>query len=320
MRAPKSIRLLLTVASLCLGSLALAQPPATESGFVQVEDDVRLFYQRFGTGTPRVLVANRHEFLGTLAPLLYHHDVVLYDPRGRGLSDRPDDLGRYGIDREIEDAEALRQHLGVERIGYMGNSLWGNVALLYAARHPERVSLAVALGPLEVATELFSEPERFIVRDTSHLASMIAEKEAMEADGRAQSDPFAYCRIEKYLGTLESYVHESSMAYFVAANLCQYENEHVDRILPVVFEGTLAAAGEWDWRDDMTRVEAPVLLLYGDHDWALEGIRAHADYLRDVGWLMVPDAGHGVATDRADVVIPMLDTFFRGQWPSGLNR
>lgn len=320
MRTPKPIALLLALTSLCLGGLALAQPPATESGFVQVEPDVRLFYQRFGTGTPKVLVANRHELLGTLAPLLYHHDVVLYDPRGRGLSDRPDDLARYNVDREIADADALRAHLGVERIGYVGNSLWGNVALLYAARHPERVSLVVALGPLEVAAELFSEPERVIERDTSHLSAMVAEKAAMEADGRAQSDPFAYCRIEKYLGTLESYVHESSMAYFVAANLCQYENEHVDRILPVVFEGTLAAAGDWDWREEMTRVEAPVLLLYGDHDWALEGIRAHADFLRDVGWLMVPDAGHGVATDRAGVVVPMLDTFFRGQWPEGVQR
>jgi pimeloyl-ACP methyl ester carboxylesterase len=178
----------------------------------------------------------------------------------------------------------------------------------------------VALGPLEVAAELFSEPERVIERDTSHLSGMIAEKAAMEADGRAQSDPFAYCRIEKYLGTLESYVHEASMAYFEAANLCQYQNEHVDRILPVVFEGTLAAAGDWDWREEMTRVEAPVLLLYGDHDWALEGIRAHVDHLRDVGWLMVPDAAHGVATDRPHVVVPMMDTFFRGQWPEGVNR
>jgi pimeloyl-ACP methyl ester carboxylesterase len=299
---------------------AFAQPPATESGFVQVEDDVRIFYQRFGSGAPEVLIANRHELLGALAPLLYRHDVVLYDPRGRGLSDRPDDLARYSIDREIADAEALRRHFGVERIGYVGNSLWGNVALLYAARHPERVSFAVALGPLEVAAELFSEPDRIIERDMSHFAGMVAEKEAMEADGRAESDPFAYCRLEKYLGTLESYVHESSMAYYVAANLCQYENEHVDRILPVVFEGTLGAAGEWDWRGEMTRVEAPVLLLYGDHDWGLEGIRAHADYLNDVGWLMVPDAGHGVATDRADQVVPMLDAFLRGQWPDGLNR
>lgn len=320
MRWPNRIGRLFACMTLALAAFALAQPPATESGFVQVEDDVRLFYQRFGSGPPKVLVANRHELQGTLAPLLYRHDVVLYDPRGRGLSDRPDDLTRYGIDREIADADALRQHLGVERIGYVGNSLWGNIALLYAARHPDRVSLAVALGPLEVAVELFSEPDRLIERDTSHLSGMIAEKEAMEADGRAQSDPFAYCRIEKYLGTLESYVHESSMAYFVAANLCQHENEHVDRILPVVFEGILGAAGEWDWRDEMTQVEAPVLLLYGDHDWALEGIRAHADYLRDVGWLMVPDAGHGVATDRPDLVIPLLDTFLRGQWPTGLNR
>jgi pimeloyl-ACP methyl ester carboxylesterase len=308
------------VLAIALVGVASAQPPASESGFVQVEDDVRLYFQRYGSGTPTMLVANRHEMLPVLMPLLYTHDVVLYDPRGRGLSDRPDDLARYGIDREIADADALRQHFGAERIGYVGNSLWGHVALLYAARHPDRVDRVVALGPLEVATELYAPPDRVIERDTSHLADLIAEKAAMEADGRAASDPFAYCRVEKYLGTLEGYVHEASMDFFSASNLCQYRNEHVDRILPVVFDGILAPAGEWDYRDEIRAVTVPVLLLYGDHDHALEGIRAHADYLQDVGWLMVPDAGHGVAADRPDVVVPMMDTFFRGEWPDGLNR
>lgn len=299
---------------------AWAQPPATESGFVEVEDDVRLYFERYGTGTPEVLVANRHELGPVLRPLLYFHDVVLYDPRGRGLSDRPDDLARYGIEREIADAEALRQHFGAERIGYVGNSLWGHVGLLYAARHPERVARVAALGPLEVAAELYTGPDRLIERDLGYLADLVAEKEAMEADGRAERDPFAYCRVEKYVGTAEGYVHEASMRFYDAANLCQYRNEHVDRILPVVFDGILAKAGEWDYREELRSVTAPVLLLFGDHDHALEGIRAHADFLQDVAWLMVPDASHGVAADRADLVVPMLDTFLDGAWPEGLNR
>ncbi len=299
---------------------AWAQPPATESGFVQVEDDVRLYFERYGTGTPQVLVANRHELVPVLMPLLYFYDVVLYDPRGRGRSDRPDDLARYGIEREIADAEALRRHFGAERIAYVGASLWGHVGLLYAARHPDRVARVAALGPLEVAAALYTGPDRLIERDMSDLADLVAEKEAMEADGRAERDPFAYCRVEKYVGTAEGYVHEASMRFYEAANLCQYRNEHGDRILPVVFDGALANAGDWDYREELRAVAAPVLLLFGDHDHALEGIRAHADFLRDVGWLMVPDAGHGVAADRADLVVPMLDVFLGGAWPDGLNR
>jgi hypothetical protein len=33
-----------------------------------------------------------------------------------------------------------------------------------------------------------------------------------------------------------------------------------------------------------------------------------------------PDTGHHVWNERIDVVIPMLDAFFRGGWPEGVNR
>jgi pimeloyl-ACP methyl ester carboxylesterase len=282
-----------------------------------VEDDVRLFYQRFGSGTPRVFISNRHEVLGPFAPLLYFHDIVLYDPRGRGLSDRPDDLSRYGLDVEVDDIEALRRHFGSERIIYVGHSLWGMVSILYAARFPDHVERVVAVGPLEVAFELGAPPDRTIEHD---LSAQIAEKEAMERDGRSLSQPYAYCTLEKWIGAAEGYVNLSSTVYNTAANLCQYANEYGDQILPVVFEGILGAAGEWDLRGEAATVSAPVLLLFGDHDWSLDGIRAYADYLQDVGWLEVADAGHGVGTDRPDVVVPMLDTFFRGEWPEGVIR
>jgi pimeloyl-ACP methyl ester carboxylesterase len=317
MRASKTIGILLALTSLCLASIALAQPPATESGFVQVEDDVRLFYQRFGTGTPKVFIPIRLELVYAFAPLLHFHDVVLWDPRGRGLSDRPDDFSRYGIEVEFADIAALQRHFEVERITYVGISLWASIGLLYAARYPERVERVVALAPLEVAAELFAPPDRVVEHA---MAALAAEVAAMEADGRSQTEPYAYCLIEKAVFWSESYVDLRNMAAFEAANLCQYPNEAADMVGPVIFEAFFSPLGEWDWRDEMMRVVAPVLILFGDHEYAIAGIEAYADYLPDVGWLMVPNAGHHVWNDRPDVVLPMMDTFLRGQWPSGLNR
>jgi pimeloyl-ACP methyl ester carboxylesterase len=305
------------VLAIALLGMAWAQPPATESGFVQVEDDVRLYYQRWGTGTPTVFVPNRHEVLYAFASLLPFHDVVMWDPRGRGLSSRPDDMSRYGFDAEIADAEALRRHFGAERVTYVGISLWANVGMLYAARHPESVAGVVALGPLAIAAALDAPPDEPVVHD---LSGAIAAKEAMEADGRATSDPYAYCQLDKLLTFADSYVDLRAMAAMDAANLCQYRNEHPDRILPVIFEGIFAKLGDWDWRADMERIEAPVLLLSGERDWAPAGVAAFADHVPDLGWLRVPDTSHHVWVEGADTVLPMMDAFFRGEWPDGLNR
>lgn len=81
-------------------------------------------------------------------------------------------------------------------------------------------------------------------------------------------------------------------------------------IVPVVFEGIFGSVGEWDRRDDMARVQVPVLLIHGERDRSLEGVRAHAGYLSDVAWVPVPNASRHVRNDRPDVVLPMMDAFF----------
>jgi len=311
------LRISSLVLALSMLGAAFAQPPATESGFVYVEDDVRIFYQRFGSGTPKVFIPNRQEVILSFAPLLNFHDVVTWDPRGRGLSDRPDDLSRYGFEVEFADAEALRRHFGSEDITYVGLSLWANVGLLYAASYPESVARVVALAPMEIATELYTPPDRVVEHDVS---AFVAQYEAMERDGRNVTEAHEYCRIGQIAFWADAYIDMKNMAAFMAANQCQYANEAGDMIGPVIFEGIFGKLGEWDWREDMTRVAAPVLLLFGDHEHAIAGVEAYADHLPDVGWLMVENAAHHVHNDRPDVVIPMMDVFFRGQWPEGLNR
>jgi proline iminopeptidase len=309
---------LIATLSVALAAFAFAQPPATESGFVQVEDDVRLFYQRYGTGTPKVFIPNRHELWPTLASLLSLHDVVSWDPRGRGLSDRPDDLSRYGLEVELADAEAMRRHFGVERVTYVGISLWGSVAILYAARHPESVDRVVALGPLAVQASQMGESDDPIVHA---LTAETAELEAIEREGRTSADWYRHCVLTYRVGFADSYADLAKMAPLEAANMCQYPNDRFDKILPVVFEGIFGSFGDWDWRDEVAGVQAPVLLLYGAREgWGVEGVRAYAELLPDVGWVEFPDTGHHVWNERIDVVIPMLDTFFRGGWPEGVNR
>ena len=318
MRSSHLTRASLAVAAALLMCTVGAQPPPTETGFIYVEPDVRLYYQRFGTGTPTVFIANLSEQKATFAPLLYFHDVVMWDPRGRGLSDRPDDLARYGMDVEVADHEKIREHFGANDITYVGGSLWGSLGLLYAARHPESVARVVSMGAFPPAFELDTgEPDRVLERDLSDLEAQIA---AMEADGRAESEPYRYCVLQNTHRLSSSLLNLENLQYYQAANLCQFANEQLPNILPVIFEGILGKWGEWDWRDEIASVRQPVLLVWGDHDWSLAGIKANADLLQDVGWREFEGSDHAVWLDARDELIPMMHEFFRGVWPEGLNR
>ncbi len=73
---------------------------------------------------------------------------VLYDQRGSGRSKLTKETPKsMHIDRFVEDIDALRDHLGLERIALLGHS-WGcSLGLLYAQAFPERVSALVLAGP-----------------------------------------------------------------------------------------------------------------------------------------------------------------------------
>lgn len=71
---------------------------------------------------------------------------IAYDLRGHGDSPLP--FGRFGLDDLVDDLEALRARLGIEKAHFMGHSLGGMIGPAYARRHPERV---LSLGLLSTA-------------------------------------------------------------------------------------------------------------------------------------------------------------------------
>lgn len=77
-------------------------------------------------------------------------DVVMYDLRGHGRSERPPQ--GYTLDHNIDDLEALLDRLAVTGpVHLVGNSYGGTIAFGWAARHPER-SLSLTLIESEPAT------------------------------------------------------------------------------------------------------------------------------------------------------------------------
>lgn len=72
--------------------------------------------------------------------------VVLFDQRGAGRSRPLGGLEENTTPHLIEDIEALRRHLGIERWLLFGGSWGSTLALAYAQAHPQRVSACVLRG------------------------------------------------------------------------------------------------------------------------------------------------------------------------------
>ena len=114
-------------------------------------DGTRLAYRRIGSGAPLVCIPGgpllSADYLGDLGGLADHVELILLDHRGSGASAVPADPTTYRCDRVVEDVEALRAHLGLDRIALLGHSAGANVVYRYAEREPARVERLVLVTP-----------------------------------------------------------------------------------------------------------------------------------------------------------------------------
>jgi len=153
-----------------------------------LSDNVRIAYRVEGAGDPIVLV---HGFASThsvnwIKPgwvdclVEEGRQVILFDLRGHGESEKLFDPTEYDRSAMARDIANLLQHLGLERADIMGYSLGGVLALRLAVEMPSvcrRVILA-GVGDVMFAPSHTAEPVvQSLLADTT--------REATSAVGRA---------------------------------------------------------------------------------------------------------------------------------------
>ncbi len=132
-------------------------------------DGTVLAYHESGEGEPLVCLPGgpmrASAYLGDLGGLSAHSRLLLLDLRGTGDSAVPADPATYRCDRQVDDVEALRAHLGLERIDLLGHSAGGTLAILYATSHPEHVGRLVLVtpSPRVVGLEVSDDDRREVV-------------------------------------------------------------------------------------------------------------------------------------------------------------
>ena len=124
-----------------------------------VRDGIRLAWSRYGIGAggesdrPTVLlmptwsIVDSRVWKAQIGYLSRHFDVITFDGRGCGKSDRPTEARYYADDEFGEDAIAVLDAVGVEVAVLVGLSCGVTYALHAAARHPERVAGLFAIAP-----------------------------------------------------------------------------------------------------------------------------------------------------------------------------
>jgi len=276
-------------------------------------DGRKLGYRQLGNGP--VLVCHpggpgfSSLYFGDLAGLWEKYTLVLLNPRGTGGSDKPADSRAYQIDDYVDDVEALREHLGLERMMLLGHSHGGTVAQAYAAKHPGRVrklvlaSTLARFGPeqesamregMDVRSNLPWYPDALAALEAEQAGKFDTDEEMADLVFRELPLYFArYGPVESgYLETLKTEVPN-------ADTLKLFNNE--------IFT-------TFDLRALHPRISAPTLVITGSEDFICGPLCADeiAAGIEGSKMVIVGDAGHMIFVEQPEAfhseVVDFLDS------------
>jgi pimeloyl-ACP methyl ester carboxylesterase len=293
--------------------IMLSAPAATGTSAGQLWDevehgyaesgDVRIHYATAGTGPLVVMIHGfpdfwyswRHQMEG----LQDEFQVVAIDQRGYNRSDQPDGVDNYAMNLLVADVVAVVEHLGHDKATIVGHDWGGAVAWNVAFARPDVVHNLVILDlphPTSMAKAWANNPEAF--------ANTTYAKVFREGD---PSDPEIFFGMPMTPQTLSGWVQDpDARAKYVeafersdfTAMLNYYKRNYPDLWSENAQPSGLAPA-------EPPRLEIPTLMFHGLQDQALhsDGLNNTWDWIdRDLTIVTVPEAGHFVQQDAAELV------------------
>lgn len=292
-------------------AVAVSTPGAAHEEKGQVFDGPggKLYYEVTGggSGTPLVIVNGGpgfdHTYLHISAawdPLAKNRRIIFYDQRGVGRSSPLKSGQSCTLADQIDDLEALRSHLGLERIDLLGHSWGGYLSMAYAARHTERIAhlILVDSGAPKWSDIIFLFnqvfPETTERQAAVAFADELGDKTASEAS------------IHEYLMML-FYSSEKRDAFLTQMAPGAYHKE-VNRTL----NGDLA---RFDLNPEIREFHFPVLVVTGRFDMNVAPVVAYKIHEAIAGsrFVVFERSGHIPFYEEPEAFVSALEEFLQSK-------
>jgi len=271
--------------------------------YCKTSDGVRIAYGVAGKGPPIVIAVGwlTHLELGLLSPtynsaflkpLVARHTVIQYDGRGCGLSDRG--LKDYSVEARLRDLEAVVDALKLDRFALFGISGGCEVVIVYAARHPERVTRIVLY-----AGDVDSMPDPNLTPK---------ERETVEAAGTLIANGWADSAVRELFASYEMPGASEVQRRF-------FSEVMRESVTPEDFAAVFASQQNVDVKPFAALVRAPTLIIQvrGDEINSLAKGKKAADLIPSARFVIIEGADHipmpgdGEIEEIARSVTPFVD-------------
>jgi proline iminopeptidase len=226
--------------------------------------------------------------------------LVFIDHRGCGQSKKTKQSD-YTLENNIEDVEALRKHLGLDKICILGGSYGGMVAQGYAIRYPKRVEKLI----LSVTTPSY----RFVETAKRNLLERGTPEQI------AISEHLWNGTFKNHKHVLEFFKHMDSL---YSTTLRKHPKKSFSKSLTVwsseaLNEGFGGQLKKFDFIPKLKKITSPTLILAGDRDWICDPSQSKimAKEIPHAKLKIFKNCGHAIAVDAHKEYIKAIKNFLK---------
>ncbi|WP_420139635.1 proline iminopeptidase-family hydrolase [Sphingomonas sp.] len=227
----------------------------------------RIYWRRFGNGSKTPLLTLHggpgaaHNYLLSMSALAEDRPVIFYDQLGCGKADAPADDAIYTIQRSVEELDAVRKALRLDRVILYGHS-WGTLlAIEYLCqKRGAGVEKLILAGALPSVPQASAGMRRLI---NSMPGDYARKLDMLETAGKMQTPEYAalvqqfYDRfVLRVPPTPDALVSFDALAKSIAYRVLNGPNEFT-------ITGKIK---DWDRRADLGTITQPTLLTTGEFD------------------------------------------------------
>ena len=235
------------------GEAAVQTPKPASSGYAEAAEGLRVYYEIYGQGEPIVVMAggfgDSSSMTQVIGPLSRERQVIGIDLEGHGRTALRETPMSH--EKNSDDVAAVLRHLNITQADVAGYSHGGDAAIRMAIQHPEMVRNLIVISTAAERDGWYPEVLK-----------------GMEAVNSSLLEGFKQTPLYKRYAEVAPHPDQFGLL--------------MDRM------GELMSK-DYDWRDEIAKLQMPTLLLFADHDAV--SMRHIAEFfelfgggVRDAGW------------------------------------
>ncbi len=224
--------------------------------------------------------------------------LVFIDNRGCGRSKKTKKTD-YTLENNIEDIEALRQHLGLNKICVLGTSYGGMVAQGYAIRYSRYIDKLILVATA-ASYRFIDEAKEYLQQHGTPQQIAVAEH-LWKGNFKNSKEVAQYFRIMDPLYSMQARQQKKGV---YAKPITAFSTEALN-------QGFRECLREFDYIPHLKKIRCPTLVLAGEHDWICQPSQSKiiAANIPNARLKIFKKSSHGIAVDVHQQYIKIIKEF-----------